>query len=579
MIPRLCIRTLGKMRERFIALYGHAVAERCLERLCATVGRYGVGMGASEPATAAGADDIMLITYADMVRAADATPLSALRRFLKNHVQGAVKNVHLLPFFPWSSDDGFSVIDYRAVNPEYGTWPDVQAIGRDFGLMFDLVINHVSRQSKWFRDYTNGIAPARHYFIEVDPARDFSAVVRPRTSPLLAPVITKDGQRHVWTTFSDDQIDLNFANPDVLFEFYDILLLYLARGARIMRLDAIAYLWKEVGTDCIHRPETHAVVKLLRDMIDMVTPAARLLTETNVPHDENISYFGDGDEAHMVYQFALPPLLLHAVHTRNAETLTAWAASLSTPPPGCAYFNFTASHDGIGVRPLQGLVDDDSLQALAQRVLDRGGRVSRKQNSDGTEAPYELNISYLDALSEPDDPKHDLRRFLTSQAVMLELQGVPAVYFHSLFGTRNDLEGVARTGMARRINRRKFTEAELRALLEDKNSEAHAVFKAYDRMLRVRGRQPAFAPAAAQDILKVHPACFALRRRSQQPSPSQTIVCVSNFSGRELKLKPVDDLACLKEATEWSDVFNESVWKTETGRLTLAPWQTRWLAV
>ncbi len=577
MIPRFCAKTLEQMHRRFSDLYGPVLADRCRERLASAIGRYGVGINEAEPPVAFSASDIVLVTYADMLRKPGARSLNVLRKFLNARLRGAVNTVHLLPFFPWSSDDGFSVIDYRSVNPDYGEWDDVKALGRNFKLMFDLVLNHVSRESKWFEDYIRGRAPVRDYFIEVDPSADLSAVVRPRTGPLTVLVNTREGERHVWTTFSEDQIDLNFSNPDVLFDFLDILLLYLSKGACILRLDAVAYLWKEIGTDCIHRPQAHAIVKILRDLLNMVAPAARLLTETNVPHEENVSYFGDGDEAHMVYQFVLPPLLLHALHRQDARFLTRWAAGLKPPPPGCSYLNFTASHDGIGVRPLQGVIPEKELHFLAKRIEERGGSVSHKRNADGSESPYEFNITYLDAVSDPGgrDREGDRRRFLASQAVMLAMQGVPAVYFHSLFGSRNDREGVARTGMARSINRRKFAVDELNAQLEDAGSEPHAVFEEYRRMLFVRIAQPAFSPQAEQEVLEAHSACFALRRHSAVSR--QTLICISNLSADKLLLDAGRSLACLEEYPFWRDLLSETTWSFAGGGLELDPWQTRWL--
>ncbi len=578
MTPHLCASTIERMRKRFETLYGPDMAAHCRERLLAAVGRYGIGMDTPEPATEQGPADVVLITYADMVQAPDTPPLKVLHRFLNHRLRGAVNTVHILPFYPWSSDDGFSVIDFRSVCNQYGGWKDIKEMGRDFHLMFDMVLNHVSRESKWFEDYRNGIAPGRFYFIDVDPGSDLSAVMRPRTSPLLTQVHTKFGVRHVWTTFSDDQIDLDFSQPDVLFEFFDILLLYLSQGARILRLDAIAYLWKTIGTDCIHRPQVHTIVKLLRDLIDMVAPATRLLTETNVPHAENIAYFGEGDEAHMVYQFALPPLLLHAIHTQNTAVLTRWAASLSALPPGCTYLNFTASHDGIGVRPLQGLIDGDAIRDLTTTIEKRGGRVAYKRNADGTESPYEYNISYFDAVSAESggrDHKSNRQRFLTSQAVMLAMQGVPAVYFHSLFGTHNDTEGVARTGMARSINRHKFSEPELCAQLEDHDSEPHAVFEAYMHLLRIRVAQPAFAPHAEQEIIDLHPACFAVRRSS--PDHGQTLICISNFSAHRIRIKPDDQPSCIKQHQYWRDLLTDTECKPASAGLPLDAWQTRWL--
>ncbi len=390
---------MNSLRQRFERLYKQPeMALKCTERLAAMIGRYGVGEYDHDAIRQWDQSDSILITYGDMLQATDKTPLACLKQFADQHLQGAIRTIHVLPFFPYSSDDGFSIIDYRAVDPKLGTWKDMKALREHFSLMFDLVLNHCSRENEWFQDYVAGIAPGRNYFIEMDPETDLSDVVRPRNLPLLTPTPTPQGKRHVWTTFSDDQMDLNFANPDVLFEFLDILFQYIAQGATIVRLDAIAYLWKEPGTSCIHLPPTHEVVKILREVITLVAPYVFLLTETNVPHEENISYFGDGDEAQMVYQFTLPPLLLHTLTTGDATHLTHWASNLSVPPKNTTYLNFTASHDGIGVRPLEGILSEQAITDLLQHVKQQGGHISTKRNADGSESAYELNITYYDAL-------------------------------------------------------------------------------------------------------------------------------------------------------------------------------------
>ncbi len=359
---------VNSLRHRFDRLY-KKIGLHCFERMQMIVGRYGVGVDIKPPVEPWSEKDAVLITYGDMVRAADERPLATLHSFLNRHLKKAFNTVHVLPFFPYSSDDGFSVIDFREVNHDLGTWDDIEALSRDFRIMADLVLNHVSRQSRWFRYYVAGVSPARFYFIEADPAADYSSVVRPRATPLLSSTQTRDGERHVWTTFSDDQVDLNFKNPDVLFEFIDILFFYISKGVRVFRLDAIAYLWKDLGTPCIHLPQTHQIVKLFRDIIELLAPDVLLITETNVPQDENISYFGNGDEAHIVYQFPLPPLLLHALQTGQGRYLTEWAAALPALPRGRTFLNFTASHDGIGVRPLEGILSDAEIAKLAD-----GGR-------------------------------------------------------------------------------------------------------------------------------------------------------------------------------------------------------------
>ncbi|MEX1224278.1 MAG: alpha-amylase family glycosyl hydrolase, partial [Pirellulales bacterium] len=371
--------------------------------------------------------DAVLICYGDNIHAPDEPPLATLRTFLtRDGLHELLPVVHLLPFFPYSSDDGFSVIDYRRIDPALGDWADVARLGEKLDLMFDLVLNHCSQHSAYFQGYLAGEEPYERFFIEADPRLDLSQVTRPRSLPLLTSFKTNRGEKFVWTTFSDDQVDLNYADPAVLLEMLDVFLMFLERGARIVRLDAIAYLWKEIGTTCIHLPQTHQVVKLLRDLVDAVAPRCRILTETNVPHHENVSYLGEGDEAHMIYQFSLAPLLLDACYQEDAQYLTAWLDGLQPLEAGTTYFNFTASHDGVGVRPAEGLLPEERLHALVEEVRARGGRVNTRRRPDGSDAPYELNITYFDALGwPPDDAGADeslhVRRFLTSQAIMLAL--------------------------------------------------------------------------------------------------------------------------------------------------------------
>ena len=173
------------------------------------------------------------------------------------------------------------------------------------------------------------------------------------------------------------------------------------QGAEFIRLDAIAYLWKEIGTACIHLPQTHAVVRIMHALLEQAAPQVRLITETNVPHTENMSYFGDGtNEAHLIYNFALPPLVLYTLQNGDAGPLSAWASGLTLPSQQVTFFNFLASHDGIGVTPLRGLLPESAIEELARRTLAQGGLVSYRSNPDGSQSPYELNINYFDALAD-----------------------------------------------------------------------------------------------------------------------------------------------------------------------------------
>jgi glycosidase len=694
--------------------------------------------------------DAFLITYGDQIKEPGRHPLQVLADFLETHLQDVISGVHLLPFYPFSSDDGFSVIDYRQVDPRLGDWDDVARFSRNFRLMFDAVINHISRQSAWFQGFLRGEAPYTGYFIAVDPDIDLSQVVRPRALPLLTRVESVDGPRYVWTTFSQDQIDLNYANPQVLLEIIDLLLFYVERGAEVIRLDAIAYLWKEIGAPCIHLPQTHRVVKLFRAVLDAVAPGVILITETNVPHAENISYFGDllpgprgtaqypegakdsrgakypesakysrgaqypegakdsrgaqypecakdsrgaqypegakdsrgakypegakdsrgakypegakysrgakypegakdsrgaqypegakdsrgaqypegakdsrgakypegakdsrgaqypegakdsrgaqypegakdsrgakypeSDEAQMVYQFPLAPLVLHAFHTGDARRLTEWAGDLHLSPEGgreipasATFFNFIASHDGIGVRPAEGLLSPEQMQALVERTLAHSGQVSYKTNTDGSKSVYELNITLYDALNDPKAPQPDVdvRRFLASQVILLSLAGVPGIYVHSLFGSRNCQECLAGTGRARSINREKFRRADLEAELDDPASIHHQVFQGYLHLLRQRRSHPGFHPNAAQRVLSLHQALFALVR-------DETMLCLVNVSPDSQSIAVDLKVWGLPPVTAWEDLIGGGVYRVqgENLLLTLEGYQALWL--
>src|SRR5699024_1405846 len=436
-----------RLLEHLDFLYGTEDSNRLLQQIKEMISSYDFGqdnISANEKRW--NQEDVILITYGDVVlpRNGSSGKLQTLAAFVSKQLGDAVNTIHILPFFPSSSDQGFSVIDYREVRDDLGNWNNIEDLSQKYNIMADLVINHTSRFSDWFENYRMGKEPGKDYFIEVDPSSDLSSVTRPRNSPLLTTVETDGGLRYVWTTFSEDQVDLDFSNPDVLLEFVDIFLFYLSKGISLIRLDAVAYLWKEIDTNSIHLKETLQIIKLFRDLMDHIAPNAALITETNVPFDENINYFGEGDEAHMIYQFSLPPLLLHAILKEKGQYITQWAKELPEPPEGCTYFNFTASHDGIGVRPLEGLVPDEEFDYLVQSTQERGGCVSYKENSDKSQSPYELNITFYDAFAEPgkEDTQLQIKRYLCSQIIMLSLQGVPGIYFHNLTATKNHLPGV-----------------------------------------------------------------------------------------------------------------------------------------
>jgi len=470
----------------------------------------------------------VLITYGDQLREPDRAPLRTLAEFCDTHLRSVVDDIHLLPFYPYSSDDGFSVIDYRQVNPALGTWDDVARVGQNFHLMFDGVINHISAQSTWFKAFLQDDPQYRDYFIVVEGNPDLSQVVRPRTLPLLTEFTTPSGAKKVWTTFSADQIDLNYANPAVLLDIIDVLLFYVEHGAELIRLDAIAFLWKEIGTTCLHLPQTHRVIQLLREVLSEVAPHVVLITETNVAHRDNITYFGNAyNEAQLVYNFALPPLTLHTFRTGDASALTRWAAGLTTPSSETAFFNFLASHDGIGLNPARGILRDDEIDALVQQITVHGGRVSYKSNPDGSTTPYELNINYFDALSDPngDEPLSlQIDRFVAAHAIMFSLAGVPGIYFHSLFGSRGWPEGVTQWGYNRAINRQKFDRTEVERDLSDPQTRRSQVFSRLKRLLVIRYAAFVFDPRSEQRVLALAAQVFAVERGGR-------VLCLHNVSG------------------------------------------------
>ena len=581
--------TIPDIENRLIQLYGNRAKETAC-RIEELLSRYAPSVAPDKLVTGTAAwseRDVVLITYADQISGPGGSPLATLYNWLcDEHLDQLINTVHLLPFCPYSSDDGFAVIDYLQVDSNTGTWKDISRLAGSFYLMFDLVLNHISQKSAWFQQYLAGQAPFDRFFIEIDPATDLSAVVRPRSLPLLTAFETDRGTRHVWTTFSDDQIDLNYAEPEVLLGMLEVLLEYARRGARIVRLDAVAFLWKRVGTQCIHLPQTHEIVKLMRDVLDVVAPHVLLLTETNVPHQENVSYFGNGDEAHMVYQFSLPPLLLDAFVNADATPLIGWLQELEPPQSGTTYFNFTASHDGIGVRALEGLVDEQRFERLLEHVRQKGGKISTRRQADGSDRPYELNITYVDALAPPTaNLELHAQRFLATQAIMLALQGIPAVYFQSLIGGQNDDSGVKTSGQPRRINRHKVTRDELRnALPEERPTEdscpsqttalGRRIYAGYRQYLACRIRQPAFHPDASQRSLNAHNACVLAFERTSLDG-DQHILVAANVSNAKQRI----DLAMAgPESSTWThDLLTNTPIGDDQGELELAPAQVVWL--
>ena len=530
--------------------------------------------------------DMILIAYGDsIIRHANTDeavakpeepPLHTLHRFVKNQCLPELNALHILPFYPYSSDEGFAVMNYVQVNEALGSWQHIRDISADVRLMADLVINHCSSRSVWFENFIQGKVPGKGYFKTASPSYDLVQVVRPRTSPLLQAVETKDGLQHVWCTFSHDQVDFDFANPDVLNEFVSIIRHYLDNGVRIFRLDAVAFLWKKLNTRCINLPETHEVIRLLRTLIEHFEPNVIIITETNIPNRENLSYFGNANEAHCIYNFSLPPLLLHTLLSGDSTALKHWMMSMPPPQEGTAYFNFIASHDGIGLRPVEGLLEQSEIAEMVNTTAKYGGKVSLRTAPDGTNTPYELNIALFDALqgTHKGPDKWGVTRFLCAHAIMFALEGIPGLYIHSLLGTTNDYERFENSQHNRAINRHRWQESDLLAKLSNENAHHRNVFKAMKSLMAIRKAQSAFHPNATQYTLHLSEGLFGFWRQSI--NRSQSMFCVYNISDEPQTLTLAD--LNLIGTEQWRDLISGEQITEQTKTMSLTPYQAVWLS-
>ncbi len=521
-------------------------------------------------------EDIIMITYGDSVIDEDERPLVTLNKFMHRYCKNTINNVHILPFFPYSSDDGFSVIDYSTVNEALGSWDDIEAIAKDYGLMTDLVINHCSARSVWFDNFVKGEGPGSDFFFTADPADDLSLVTRPRVSPLLRETETADGTKYVWCTFSHDQVDFDFRNPKVLLAFIDIIKLYIDKGAKIFRLDAVAFLWKIVGTNSINLFQTHEVIRLIRTLIEHVDPSIIIITETNIPNRENLTYFGNANEAHAIYNFSLPPLLVNTLVSGDCTYLKSWMMSMPPAQNGTAYFNFIASHDGIGLRPAEGLLSEEEISDLVHAMQHFGGKVSWRASEHGQQKPYEINITLFDALQGtikgPD--KYQVDRFICAHAIMLGMEGIPGIYIHSLLGTSNDYEKVANTGQNRSINRKRWDFNELEALLDSPFSQHHKVLTRISQLIRIRKAQPAFHPNATQFTLQLGNQIFGYWRQSLDRK--QSVFCISNICDEEQTILLSD--INLIGTDNWIDLITRDEISLSSGFLQMKPYQVLWIS-
>jgi hypothetical protein len=531
-------------------------------------------------------NDIILITYGDLIKAESGVhPLQTLSHICRNYFKDVFNKLHILPFFPYSSDRGFAVMDFEEVDPQLGTWDDLADLKSDFQLMFDGVFNHVSSKSRWFREFLNQ-NPEYNNFFTVFSTRNMISedhlklITRPRTSDLLTAFQTLKGPRWCWTTFGPDQIDLDYHNPKVLLKMIEILLTYVRRGADIIRLDAVTYLWEELGTSSTHLKQTHSTIKLFREVLNTVCPHVALITETNVAHRDNIRYFGNGyDEAQMVYNFALPPLVLYTFQNGNAGKLTRWAENLGQISDTATYFNFLDSHDGVGVVAVEEILTEKEIEMMSLRVLEHGGYISYKKNSDGSESPYEFNITWYSAINreDEDEPQElQVQRYIASRSIALVLMGVPGVYLHGLLGSMNDAEAVIEEYQRRSINRKTIRKENLLDVLVNKETTTYQVSHHLTNLILKRIQEKAFHPNSPQKVLDVADCFFAVMRTAVDGK--EVILAITNVTDQSQRF--VLDLNEIGVGLKkWHDLVDEAYYSFPDKKIELdiRPYGIVWL--
>ena len=519
----------------------------------------------------------VMISYADSITDGKRAPLACLAEFVETHLDDVIDSVHILPFFPSTSDDGFAVLDYRSVDPRLGSWRDVGSLSRSRRVMADVILNHGSRSSRLFKQFIDGEIPGKDFFLTVDDTFDVSNVVRPRAHPLIEGVVTANGTRKIWCTFSADQVDFDFSNPQVLEEFVNIILNFIDNGVGILRLDAVGFLWKESGTSCLNLPQTHGIIKLIRQIANLYRDDVIIVTETNLPNQENLSYFGNGNEAHWIYNFPLPPLVINSLLFADASSLRRWSMSMPPALEGTAYLNFLSSHDGFGMRPTEGLLSQQQRNNLLKRLEQNGSLFSWRSRPDGNKSVYEANTTLFTALKKTDkDPvgQYQIDRFIAAYTLIFAMEGIPAIFINSFIGAENDIDGVKLSGMNRRINRQKFQKSWTDECLNDERSKEAQILSGLKTLLRVRSKQPAFHPNATQFTLQLGESFFGVWRQSRDRR--QSIFAITNLCATESSLNLTE--INLINTESWYDLINGESLSAQQIQLMMKPYQTVWLS-
>ena len=518
----------------------------------------------------------VLITYADSIYKNGEATLITLRDLLSKHLGSLSKVVHILPFLKSTSDGGFAVSSYDSLEEKFGDWDDLKSISNNHVLMADLVLNHVSSSHPWVQQFIKSQEPGISNVFSPEQNLDWSNVVRPRSSSLFSQINTEDGPKQVWTTFGPDQIDLNWHNPKMTLEFLNLIITYLSNGIKWFRLDAVGFIWKESGTTCLHLPKAHSIVKILRVLLNNLYENGVLITETNVPQKENLSYLIPEDEAHMAYNFPLPPLLLEAIITSRADILNSWIFNWPELPDNTTLFNFTASHDGVGLRALEGLMNEKRIKDLLINCEKRGGLVSHRRLSNGDDKPYELNISWWSAMedSSRDSNRYQFERFILTQLLVMALKGVPAFYLPALLASENDIKNFSMTGQRRDLNREKFKSDNLLSVLNNPESNANKNLKYLRNAMDVRSELKQFNPCSEMKCLSKDRSDIVVIKRGKGP---KSIFAIHNMTENKInyQLNDNDLPQILDNVSNMQDYLAST--KYNWKNISLKPFQVIWL--
>lgn len=425
-------------------------------------------------------NEVMLITYADSM----GQNLKDLKEILDKHFKNAIGGVHILPFFPSSADRGFAPLTYKKVDSKFGDWNDIEALKENYYLMFDFMVNHISKQSEYFKDFRQRKNNSKYsdFFIRyqdfwengepTDKEVDLIYKRKPR-APYIDVEFEDGTTEKIWCTFAEEQLDLNI-EAKVVKEFIKESLEFLAdKGASIIRLDAFAYAVKKAGSSCFFiEPDIWELLDYCKDIL--VEKNVEILPEIHEHHSIQLKI---ADKGHPVYDFSLPMLLLHSIYSSTTKRLRDWLKK-------CPSNQYTTldTHDGIGVVDVKDLMTDQEIEETREMLYKQGSNVKKVYSSEAYDNLdiYQINCSYYSALGNNDDS------YLLARAVQFFAPGIPQVYYVGLLAGKNDIELLEETKVGRNINRHYYSKAEI------ENVVKRPVVQKLIKLMEFRSSYPAF---------------------------------------------------------------------------------------